>query len=449
MKASVLIVDDEVNVQRSLRGVLEDSGYEVQTAGSGEECLELLEKTSVDIMFLDVWLPGRDGLEVLEEIMARRQHQYVIMISGHGTIGTAVKATKLGAFDFIEKPLTAEKILLVLEHALRQQQLEAANRNLRDLLGRQTVMIGDSVPMQALRQQIGYAAPTEARILIYGENGTGKELVARLLHLGSNRHDQPFEDVNCAAIPEDLIESELFGCLKGAFTGASEDRKGKLELAHKGTLFLDEVGDMSLKTQAKLLRVLDELRFHPIGSDAAVEVDVRVIAATNKDLEHEISQGRFREDLFFRLNVIPFEVPPLRERNEDVKALAQYFLEHFCRQNGRPQKSLMPPVLKRLQAYRWPGNVRELKNVVERLVIMEPADRVEVTHLPQAVLQADGPGRGGVSGWQAARAEFEKTYLQARLKEHTWNISRTAAAIGMERTHLHRKLKAYKIKARS
>ena len=449
MKASVLIVDDEVNVQRSLRGVLEDAGYEVQAAGSGEECLELLEKTSVDIMLLDVWLPGRDGLEILEEIMVRRQHQYVIMISGHGTIGTAVKATKLGAFDFIEKPLSAEKILLVLEHALKQQQLEAANRNLRDLLGRETVMIGNSVPMQALRQQIGFAAPTEARILIYGENGTGKELVARLLHLGSNRHNQPFEDVNCAAIPEDLIESELFGSLKGAFTGASEDRKGKLELAHKGTLFLDEVGDMSLKTQAKLLRVLDELRFHPIGSDVAVEVDVRVIAATNKDLEHEISKGRFREDLFFRLKVIPFEVPPLRERNEDVEALAEHFLEHFCRQNGRLPKSLTPPVLKRLQAYRWPGNVRELKNVVERLVIMEPADRVEVTHLPQAVLQEDGAGRVGSSGWQAARTEFEKTYLQARLKEHAWNISRTAAAIGMERTHLHRKLKAYKIKAPS
>ncbi len=449
MKASVLIVDDEVNVQRSLRGVLEDSGYEVQTAGSGGECLELLEETSVDITLLDVWLPGRDGLEVLEEIMARRQHQYVIMISGHGTIGTAVKATKLGAFDFIEKPLSAEKILLVLEHALKQQHLEAANRNLRDLLGRQTVMIGNSVPMQALRQQIGFAAPTEARILIYGENGTGKELVARLLHLGSNRGNQPFEDVNCAAIPEDLIESELFGCVKGAFTGATENRKGKLELAHKGTLFLDEVGDMSLKTQAKLLRVLDELRFHPIGSDAAVEVDVRVIAATNKNLEHEISKGRFREDLFFRLNVIPFEVPPLRERKEDVEVLAQHFLEHFCRQNGRPPKSLAPPVLKRLQAYRWPGNVRELRNVVERLVIMEPADRVEVTHLPRAVLQADRPRRAGASDWQAARTEFEKAYLEARLKENAGNISRTAAAIGMERTHLHRKLKAYKIKVSS
>ena len=449
MKASVLIVDDEVNVQRSLRGVLEDSGYEVWTVGSGEECLQLLKTISFDITLLDVWLPGRDGLEILEEIMTQRQQQYVIMISGHGTIGTAVKATKLGAFDFIEKPLSAEKVLLVLEHALKQKQLETTNQNLRDLLHRQTVMIGNSVPMQALRQQIQFAAPTEARILIYGENGTGKELVARLLHLGSSRHNQSFEDVNCAAIPEDLIESELFGCVKGAFTGATEDRKGKLELANKGTLFLDEVGDMSLKTQAKLLRVLDEMRFHPIGSDTAVEVDVRVIAATNKNLEQEISNGDFREDLFFRLNVIPFEVPPLRERNEDIEALAQYFLEQFCQQNGKSSKKMMPAVLECLQEYRWPGNVRELKNVIERLVIMEPAPKVEVTHLPEAIIQVERLGKSGASDWRAAREEFEKTYLKDQLKENSWNISKTAVAIGMERTYLHRKLKDYKIKVGS
>ncbi len=450
MKGRVLIVDDEVNVQRSLRGVLEDSDFDVHTTCTGEECIDLLEGTAVDVILLDVWLPGMDGLEVLEAIKAARPHQYVIMISGHGTIGAAVKATKLGAFDFIEKPLSAEKILLVLEHALKQQQLEAANQNLRHLLGRETVMIGTSVPMQALRQQIRFAAPTEARVLIYGENGTGKELVARLLHLGSNRRHQPFEDVNCAAIPEDLIESELFGCVKGAFTGATESRKGKLELAHEGTLFLDEVGDMSLKTQAKVLRVLDELRFHPIGSDAAVEVDVRVIAATNKNLEQEISQGRFREDLFFRLNVIPFEVPPLRERREDVGALGKYFLEHFCRGNGRPPKSLTPAVLQSLEDYRWPGNVRELKNVIERIVIMHPAaEEVHVAHLPRVILEAESPVRRESSSWQVARAEFEKDFLEAQLREHGGNISRTAAAIGMERTYLHRKLKAHSIKVRS
>ncbi len=450
MKGRVLIVDDEVNVRRSLRGVLEDSDFDVHTTGTGEECIDLLEGTAVDVILLDVWLPGMDGLEVLEAIKAARPHQYVIMISGHGTIGAAVKATKLGAFDFIEKPLSAEKILLVLEHALKQQQLEAANQNLRNLLGRETVMIGTSVPMQALRQQIRFAAPTEARVLIYGENGTGKELVARLLHLGSNRRHQPFEDVNCAAIPEDLIESELFGCVKGAFTGATESRKGKLELAHEGTLFLDEVGDMSLKTQAKVLRVLDELRFHPIGSDAAVEVDVRVIAATNKNLEQEISQGRFREDLFFRLNVIPFEVPPLRERREDVGALGKYFLEHFCRGNGRPPKSLTPAVLQSLEDYRWPGNVRELKNVIERIVIMHPAtEEVHVAHLPRVILEAESPVRRESSSWQVARAEFEKDFLEAQLREHGGNISRTAAAIGMERTYLHRKLKAHSIKLRS
>ena len=450
MKGRVLIVDDEVNVRRSLRGVLEDSGYEVQTLGSGEECIEVLDETTVDAVLLDVWLPGKDGLEVLEEIKVRRPHQYVIMISGHGTIGTAVKATKLGAFDFIEKPLSSEKILLVLEHAVKQQQLEAANQNLRDLLGRETVMIGTSVPMQALRQQIRFASPTEARILIFGENGTGKELVARLLHLGSNRRQQPFEDVNCAAIPDDLIESELFGCEKGAFTGATESRKGKFELAHKGTLFLDEVGDMSLKTQAKLLRVLDELRFHPIGSDTAVEVDVRVIAATNKNLEQEISEGRFREDLFFRLNVIPFEVPPLRERREDVGVLGKYFLEHFCRRNGRRSKSFSSAVLESLEGYRWPGNVRELKNVIERIVIMEPAaEEVQIVHLPQMILQSENSARLESSNWQTARAEFEKDFLESRLREHGWNISKTAAAIGMERTYLHRKLKMHKIKAHS
>ena len=445
MKVKVLVVDDEKNVRRSICGILEDAGYEASGAGSGEECLALLQKTPFDLVLLDVWLPGKDGLEVLAEIKRQIPQQYVLIISGHGTIGSAVRATKLGAFDFIEKPLSGEKILLVLEHALRQRKLEVENRNLRDLLRQETIMIGSSVPMQALRQQIQFAGPTEARILIYGENGTGKELVSRLLHLSSRRRGQAFEDVNCAAIPEDLIESELFGNTQGAFTGATESRKGKFELADKGTLFLDEVGDMSLKTQAKVLRVLDDLRFHPLGSDTAVEVDVRVIAATNKNLEEEISEGRFREDLFFRLNVIPFEVPPLRQRSEDIKALADHFLGHFARCNGKPTKRITLDVVDKLREYHWPGNVRELRNIIERIVIMEPGNEVHLHHLPKAIQAATPIGANPLT-FQEAKFEFERKFLQESLQENNWNVTRTALSIGMGRTSLHRKLKALKIR---
>ncbi len=446
MKVKILVVDDEKNVRRSICGILEDAGYEVFSARSGEECLELLQKTPFDLVFLDVWLPGKNGLEVLAEIKRQTPQQYVLIISGHGTIGSAVRATKLGAFDFIEKPLSGEKILLVLEHALRQRQLEAENQNLRDLLRQETVMIGSSVPMQALRQQIQFAGPTEARILIYGENGTGKELVSRLLHLSSQRRDQAFEDVNCAAIPEDLIESELFGNTQGAFTGATESRKGKFELADEGTLFLDEVGDMSLKTQAKVLRVLDDLRFHPLGSDTAVEVDVRVIAATNKNLEKEISEGRFREDLFFRLNVIPFEVPPLRQRSEDIKDLVDHFLVHFARRNGKPTKRIKLDVVNKLREYHWPGNVRELRNIIERIVIMEPGNEVHLHHLPKAIQAATPIDDANPLTFQEAKLEFERKFLQERLLENNWNITSTALTVGMGRTSLHRKIKALKIR---
>ena len=396
---------------------------------------------------MDVWLPGKDGIEVLKEIRATRPGQYVIMISGHGTVETAVQATKLGAFDFIEKPLSLGKVMRVLEHALKQKQLEDENRSLKDFIGRETVMIGSSVPMKALRQQTEYAAPTEGRILIYGENGTGKELVARLIHLSSFRHDQRFVEVNCAAIPEDLIESELFGCVKGAYTGASESRKGKFELADQGTLFLDEVGDMSLKTQAKVLRVLEEQRFYPVGSNEAIEVDVRVIAATNKNLEQEMEDGNFRQDLFFRLNVIPFEVPPLRERREDVPELAEHFLEDFCQHYGRRKKQIHAEAMKKMQAYHWPGNVRELKNTIERLVIMVPGEEVILFDLPSSILrQASSDRKGSPQSWHEARQEFERQFIFDKLMKNEGNISRTATAIGMERTHLHRKLRAYNIK---
>jgi two-component system nitrogen regulation response regulator NtrX len=446
MKARLLVVDDEENVRASIRGVLTDEGFTVDAVESGEACLNAANRRPYDAIFLDVWLPGKDGLEVLKELKYRNPSQYVIMISGHGSIETAVQATKLGAFDFIEKPLSLDKLILVLEHALEHKRLEEENRNLKEIVRRESIMVGDSVPMRALRQQIAYAAPTEGRILIYGENGTGKELVARLLHLQSTRRLKPFVEVNCAAIPEDLIESELFGNAKGAFTGATESRKGKFELADHGTLFLDEVGDMSLKTQAKVLRVLEEQRFHPVGSNEALEVDVRVIAATNKNLEKRIEAGSFREDLFFRLNVIPFEVPPLRQRGEDVPVLIEYFMNYFCDRYGRQQKVISSEALQQLQKYRWPGNVRELKNVVERLVIMLPKEEVALFDLPLTVLSAAGPSDDDRSTWQFAREEFERDFILRSLLEHEGNVSRTAAAIGIERSYLHRKLKTYKIK---
>ncbi len=443
------MVDDEENVRASLKAVLEDEGYSVEAVGSGADCLHLLERRNFDLIFLDIWLPGKDGIEVLKEIRLRRPLQYVIMISGHGTIETAVQATKLGAFDFIEKPLSLEKVLLVLQHALKQKRLEEENRSLKDLVRQETTMIGESVPMIALRQQIQYAAPTEGRILIYGENGTGKELVARLIHLGSPRKEQPFVEVNCAAIPEDLIESELFGSEKGAYTGSTETRKGKFELGDGGTVFLDEVGDMSVKTQAKVLRVLEEQRFVRVGGSQPIEIDVRVIAATNKNLEDEIERGNFREDLFFRLNVIPFEVPPLREKKEDIALLVDYFMDHFCQRYGKPRKSISKQAMQRLYYYHWPGNVRELKNIVERLVIMVPSSQVELSDLPAALSKLNvREFRPPAQSWQEAREDFERKFIMEKLREYDGNISRTAAAIGMERTHLHRKLKAYKIQSK-
>jgi two-component system nitrogen regulation response regulator NtrX len=448
-KARVLVVDDEANLRTSLQQILGDEGYLADSVASGETCLEQLEKNKYDAVFLDIWLPGMDGMEVLKEIKRRLPGQYVIMISGHGTIETAVTATKLGAFDFIEKPLSLEKVVLVLEHALKQKRLEKENLNLKSFIRQETTMIGSSVPMKALRQQVEYAAPTEGRILIYGENGTGKELVAKLIHLNSPRKDQSFIEVNCAAIPEDLIESELFGSVKGAYTGSTESRKGKFGLADQGTLFLDEVADMSLKTQAKVLRVLEEQRFYPVGSHEAIAVDVRVIAATNKDLEREMEEEHFRQDLFFRLNVIPFEVPPLRERKEDISELVDYFMEDFCHRYGKRKKRIHSEAIKKLQAYDWPGNVRELKNTVERLVIMVQADKVTLFDLPSSILKSTSRGKGsGAQKWQEAREEFERQFILGKLVENQGNISRTATAIGMERTHLHRKIKAYEIKVK-
>jgi two-component system nitrogen regulation response regulator NtrX len=450
MKYSVLIVDDEEGIRESLSSILADEGYRVDSAESGEAALEVLKKKVPEIILLDIWLPGMDGLQTLQKIQEMESPPLVIMISGHGTIESAVRATKLGAFDFIEKPLSIDKTLLTLQHAAERMALASQNRKLQEELRGQYHILGDSVPMKALRQQLGLAAPTNGRVLIYGESGTGKELVAHALHQMSSRSTQPFVELNCAAIPEELIESELFGHVKGSFTGAVEDKVGKFEQAHKGTLFLDEVGDMSLRTQSKVLRVIEEQRFAPLGCGGDLQVDVRVICATNKSLEDEIQKGNFREDLFYRLNVIPFYVPALREHIEDVPALSNHFLASFSRAYGRKPKQFSETAMEALLRYRWPGNVRELKNLVERLVIMVAGERIERRHLPPSIGQdsshpaGQSPRRSNVSfsSLQEARAAYERAYILRKLQESQGNVSRAAETLGLERSHLYRKMKS-------
>lgn len=443
-RPAILIVDDEKGVQTSVQGILEDAGYDSQAVSSGEEALELLLKKEFPVVLLDVWLPGMDGLQALAKLRQIAPETVVIMISGHGSIETAVRATKLGAFDFVEKPLSLDKTLLVVKNALHQHQLQDENRLLREQVEQKYVMIGDSIPMQALRQQIAFAAPTNGRVLICGENGTGKELVAHLLHLRSQRRDSPFVEMNCAAIPEELIESELFGHVKGSFTGASDDKEGKFAQADVGTLFLDEVGDMSSKTQAKVLRVLEEQRFTPVGGNSSIKVDVRVIASTNKNLEQEIEFGRFREDLYYRLNVLPFQIPPLRERSEDIAALIPYFLDDFARKNGRKAPLLTPKAMEILECYPWPGNVRELRNIMERIVIMTHQSRIDIYDLPESILNRTlltQPEQEEKSSLQGARERFEREYILQKLMEYKGNVSRAAQALQIERSNLYRKIR--------
>jgi two-component system nitrogen regulation response regulator NtrX len=446
---SILVVDDEVGIQRSLSAVLADENYKVETVGSGEECLRLLENKSFELILLDIWLPGMDGLQTLEAVTKMKTGAAVVMISGHGTIETAVRATRLGAFDFIEKPLSIEKTLLVIKNALENKHLQEENLILKSELGARYVIIGSSIPMKALRHQLAIAAPTNGRVLIYGESGTGKELVAHALHYQSLRSSAPFVEVNCAAIPDELIESEMFGHVKGSFTGASSNKMGKFEKADGGTLFLDEVGDMSLKVQAKVLRALEEQRFEPVGANAPVSVDVRVIAATNKNLDEEMERGNFRHDLFYRLNVIPFYVPPLRERVEDIPILASHFIQEFSDLYGRKPKEFAADTMEILIQYPWPGNVRELKNLVERVVIMTPSSRIEPRHLPSVVLQkgtapfVEDPSEA--RNLSEARLAFDRDYILKKLEENNGNISRTAEALGIERSHLYRKMKVLKI----
>jgi two-component system nitrogen regulation response regulator NtrX len=451
MKKRILIVDDEQGIRRSLTGVLGDEGYAVETVESGEACLELLTQKPFQLVLLDVWLPGMDGLDTLERIQKMENPPAVVIISGHGTIETAVRATKLGAFDFIEKPLSIAKTLLSVKNALAQQALARENVQLQREAETRYSIIGESVPIKALRQQLQLMAPTNGRVLIYGESGTGKELVARAIHLLSQRAREPFVEVNCAAIPEELIESELFGHLKGSFSGASENKIGKFQKADGGTLFLDEVGDMSLKTQGKVNRALEEQRIQPLGSEDAIKVDARVIASTNKDLEREIARGNFREDLFYRLNVVPVYLPPLRERLEDVPLLAEHFLAEFAAAYGRKRKQLASDALAALQRYSWPGNVRELRNIMERIVILNTQERIDRRHLPPLIFRQPQSGDGGASAFstlQQARAAYEREFILKKLEESNGNVSRAAEALGLERSHLYRKMKALGITTR-
>src|SRR3982750_89079 len=456
-KSRVLVIDDEAAIRDSLRMTLEYEGYEFLGAATGQEGLALAERDAPDLVLLDVKMPGMDGIEVLDRLRNMNDQLPIVVISGHGTIGTAVEATKKGAFDFIEKPFASERILVSLRNALDHRQLRDENRSLKKAVEVRHQMIGESPALKQIMASIGRAAPTNATVLITGESGVGKELVARTIHRNSLRSRERFVQVNCAAIPEDLIESELFGHEKGSFTGATEKQVGKFEQADKGTIFLDEVGDMSAKTQAKVLRVLQEGEVERLGSARTIKVDVRVIAATNKDLDQEIEKGTFREDLYFRLSVIPIRVPPLRDRREDIPALVRHFVDLFSRENNRRPQRFTPAALEYMQKARWKGNVRELRNTVERLLIMTPGDNIDIDDLKDVVrMDTAKPaviGEAAPAGGQpiapGTLREFkesaERKFLVEKLRENAWNISKTAEVIGTPRSNLYKKLEQYAI----
>ena len=448
MARTILIVDDEESILQSLDGILTDEGFEVIRAESGLAALEKIEEVLPDLVLLDIWMPDMDGIETLVKLKEAYPHLQVVMMSGHGTIETAVKATKLGAYDFIEKPLSLEKVLLSINNALDYYRLEEEITLLRERDKNKYQITGESGAIGLLKEQIRIVSPTDAWVLISGENGTGKELVAHTIHQLSKRNHKPMVEVNCAAIPEELIESELFGHEKGAFTGAGAMKKGKFDLAHEGTLFLDEIGDMSLKAQSKTLRILQEQKFERVGGARTIHVDVRVIAATNKDLEAEIEKGTFREDLYFRLNVIPIQVPPLRERKEDIPPLVAEFLKEISLNTNLPSKEFSEDALEVLNKYHWPGNVRELKNLVERLVIMTPGKRIQAKAIPhpfnrEPAAKDEFESSLTVGSYKEAKASFEKAFIARKLTEYSGNISQTAEAIGVERSNLHKKIKTY------
>ncbi|HZA33329.1 MAG TPA: sigma-54 dependent transcriptional regulator [Vicinamibacterales bacterium] len=454
MKSRILVIDDEAAIRDSLRMILEYEGYEFLGAASGQDGLAMVERENPDLVFLDIKMPGMDGLEVLQRIKAADETVPVVMISGHATVTTAVDATKLGALDFIEKPLASERVLVTIRNALDRSRLADENRSLKRVVEVRHQIVGESPHLKKVMDAIRRAAPTNATVLITGESGVGKELVARAIHRNSLRSRDRFIQVNCAAIPDDLIESELFGHEKGSFTGATEKQIGKFEQADKGTIFLDEVGDMSLKTQAKVLRVLQEGEVERLGSARTIKVDVRVIAATNKNLEDEIEKGTFREDLYFRLAVIPIYVPPLRERKDDIPLLVRHFADLFARDNNFRPKRVTPAAMDVLQRYRWKGNIRELRNTVERLIIMTPADSIDLADLPESI-RVDGPSRGPDNETVKAgtlrehKEVSERAFLVQKLRETGWNVSKTAELIDTPRSNLYKKLEQYNIKQES
>src|SRR5438552_3176650 len=442
MSESILIVDDERGIRETLTAVLCDEGFAAEAVESGEECLQALGRRAYGCVLLDVWLPGINGLETLRRMRESNSDAAVVIISGHGNIETAVRATKLGAFDFIERPLSIEKTVVTVRNALRQRELERANAEMAAELSEEYAMVGESVAMRALRKQIAVVAPTDGRVLISGESGAGKELVARAIHAQSRRAAAPFVEINSAAIPEELIESELFGHVKGAFTGATAAKKGKFELADGATLFLDEVSDMSANVQAKVLRVLEEQRFEPVGSNTPINVDVRVIAATNKRLDEEIEKGTFRSDLFFRLNVIPFEVPPLRERIEDVPLLIDHFNQRFATAYGKKPKKFETQAIEIMQRYSWPGNIRELRNTIERVMIMHQNHRVGVKNLP-AFGDAEPPASSyRFPSFKEAIDAYHHEFIVRKLDQPGGNVSRLSELMGIDRSHLYRRMRA-------
>ena len=471
MKPRILVVDDESAIRDSLRMILEYEGYEVLTAATGEEGIAQTEREAPDLVFLDVKMPGMDGLEVLQRLRHVVEVTPIVVVSGHGTVSTAVEATKLGAFDFIEKPLERERVLVTVRNAVDSRRLRNENRSFRRDAEKRYQIIGDSPLLARVRESIAKAAPTSATVLIWGESGVGKELVARAIHRESLRRDGPFVQVNCAAIPDELIESELFGHEKGSFTGASDRQIGKFEQADKGTIFLDEVGDMSLKTQAKVLRVLQEQELERLGSNRVIKVDVRVIAATNKNLEEEIGKGSFREDLFYRLNVIPIHVPPLRERKDDIAGLVRHFADLFSRENNFRRKTFTSAAMDRLRQHHWRGNIRELRNFVERIIIMSPGDQIDSRDLPDfaAVRPSEQPPMAAPAAsigaalppppaeidWMRAptlqefKSTSERAFLVNKLRENAWNISKTAEVIDTPRSNLYKKLEQYQISQES
>ena len=444
MSEKILIVDDESNIRLTLKTILEEEGYQCILASSGKEAIDTMNREAIDLVITDIWMENIDGIELIEYMKKHKIESEIIVISGHATIELAVKATKMGAFDFLEKPLSFDKLILSVKNALDRKKLKEKNRWLLEELNKKTPLIGNSPLFQKLLQDIELAAPSDGRILIYGENGTGKEVVAKTIHLKSKRAHMPLVDVNCAAIPEELIESELFGHKKGAFTGATSDKKGKFLIANGGTLFLDEIGDMSLKTQAKVLRVLQENKVSPLGDTKSYHTDVRIIAATNKNLQEEIEKGKFRQDLYYRLNVIELYVPSLRERIEDIPLLAEFFIKKFSAEKKIPPKEITNEAMNILMSYSWPGNVRELENLIERLMIMVQEDKIEPRHIPYPVNKTT-PESDALLSLKDAKEEFEKQYIEKVLKITHWNISQASRLLGIERSYLHKKIKKYKI----